>query len=234
MSGDVDMTVIWHEVECGPYSADLPLWEELAERADGAILDLGCGTGRVASHLARRGHQVLGLDLDPKLVDALEQGRQGDVRDFALGREFALILAPMQLIQMVGGRADRVACLRCVAAHLADDGVAAFAIVDGVPSSANAAPPLPDTLERDGWVYSSQPIETLVNSELIRARRLRQTVSPAGALDEQVSEDVLSTLTSPQLEREASEASLRSAGRRAVPSTEDHVGSTVVLLEKEA
>jgi len=135
---------------------------------------------------------------------------------------------------MIGGRADRLACLRCVTEHLADGGIAAFAIVDGAPSGTTAALPLPDTLERDGWVYSSQPIETLVNDELIRARRLRQTVSPAGELDERVSEDVLHTLTSLELEEEACEASLQPAGRRLVPPTEDHVGSTVVLLEKES
>lgn len=37
---------------------------------EGAILDAGCGTGRVAVELARRGHQVTGIDLDPALLDA--------------------------------------------------------------------------------------------------------------------------------------------------------------------
>jgi len=34
------------------------------------ILDAGCGTGRVAAALAARGHQVLGVDLDPSLISA--------------------------------------------------------------------------------------------------------------------------------------------------------------------
>jgi tRNA G46 methylase TrmB len=51
----VSAEAIWHDVECGSYQADLPLWEELAQRAQGAVLELGCGTGRVALHLARRG-----------------------------------------------------------------------------------------------------------------------------------------------------------------------------------
>ncbi|HEV2726755.1 MAG TPA: class I SAM-dependent methyltransferase, partial [Solirubrobacterales bacterium] len=61
-------TAIWHDVECGSYAADLPLWEELAERCGGPVLELGCGTGRVALHLARRGHRVIGLDRDRELI----------------------------------------------------------------------------------------------------------------------------------------------------------------------
>src|ERR687897_3429208 len=63
--------VAWHEVECGTYSADLPLWEELAEEHGGPVLELGCGTGRVALHLARRGHEVLGIDSEGELVEPL-------------------------------------------------------------------------------------------------------------------------------------------------------------------
>jgi SAM-dependent methyltransferase len=45
------------------------LVDALAGRAS-RILDAGCGTGRVAAALAARGHQVLGVDLDPSLVAA--------------------------------------------------------------------------------------------------------------------------------------------------------------------
>ena len=62
---------IWHDVECGSYTADLELWEELSGEG-AAVLDLGCGTGRVALHLARRGRRVTGLDRDPQLLAALE------------------------------------------------------------------------------------------------------------------------------------------------------------------
>ena len=47
---------IWHEVECGGYEADLRLWADLAARFDGAVLDIGAGTGRVSS--AYSGHVV--------------------------------------------------------------------------------------------------------------------------------------------------------------------------------
>ena len=55
---------VWHDVECGGYRADLEFWRELAE---GAILDVGAGTGRIALRLAEEGHDVTALDLDGDL-----------------------------------------------------------------------------------------------------------------------------------------------------------------------
>ena len=94
--------VVWHDLECGSYRADLPLWRELAEAAGGPVLDVGAGTGRVALDLARRGHDVTALDLDPGLLAQLAvrgeglpvRTAQADARDFDLGRRFALILVP--------------------------------------------------------------------------------------------------------------------------------------------
>lgn len=224
---------IWHEVECGGYSADLPLWEELAAERGGPILDLGCGTGRVLLHLSRRGHELRGLDLEPSLLEGLEQAAAGDARDFELAESFRLVLAPMQLVQLFGGPDERLACLRCVAAHLAPGGLAAFAIVESMPAPDETASPLPDTREVDGWVYSSLPVDVALDGDAIRVRRLRQTVSPAGELGEDLHEVALRMLDAATLEDEARLAGLRPAGRRAVPATDAHVGSTVVLLEGE-
>jgi SAM-dependent methyltransferase len=231
-----DRSVVWHEVECGGYAADLPLWEALASDRGGRVLDLGCGTGRVARHLAGRGHQVVGLDSNPTFVAELAKhgcaAVVGDARAFDLGERFELILAPMQLLQLFAGQQERIGCLRCARRHLVDGGIAAFAIVESMPAPADAAPPLPDSREVDGWVYSSLPLETALDGEAMRIRRLRQTVSPAGDLGEEVDEVLLRTLDSRTLESEASAAGLRVAGRRRVPSTEAHVGSTVVLVER--
>ncbi|WP_052606790.1 class I SAM-dependent methyltransferase [Acidithrix ferrooxidans] len=41
------------------------------------ILDAGCGPGRVGAALFRRGHQVLGVDVDPLLIDAARQDHPG-------------------------------------------------------------------------------------------------------------------------------------------------------------
>ena len=70
-------SVAWHDVECGSYSADLALWEELAAHAGGPILELGCGTGRVTLRLGRCGHRVTGLDRDAVLLAAFGERATG-------------------------------------------------------------------------------------------------------------------------------------------------------------
>jgi SAM-dependent methyltransferase len=240
--------VIWHDVECGDYAADLPLWEELADQVgdDKPIMELGCGTGRVTLHLARRGaYLVLGLDSNPELVAAVwdKAGRGvaadaevADVRHFDFYPAFELVLAPMQLIQLLKGRAERLECLRCVAANMPVGGRAAFAIVEQPPAPApeGALPPLPDVRKVEGWIYSSLPLEPVAAEGSIVVRRLRQTVSPDGELRECLNEVELRMLSAKALEEEAAEAGLRAVGRRTIPATEAHVGSTVVLLEKES
>jgi len=236
------MSVLWHEVECGAYAADLTLWEELARDNDGPILDLGCGTGRVASHLARRGHAVTALDLDAELIAALDEHAEGlpvttevgDARDFELGTEFGLVLAPMQLLQLLAGQEERRRCLRCIATHLGPSGLAAFAIVESMPAPVDGPPLLPDTREVDGWVYSSLPLDAQLASGTIRVRRLRQTVSPLGELEDELYEVDLQALDAASVEEEGSRVGLTPAGRQPISPTEDHVGSTVVLLGREA
>lgn len=236
------ISVIWHDVECGSYAADLKLWEEFADQFVGPILDLGCGTGRVGLHLARRGHLITGMDANAALVAAFNEragelpatARAGDARDFELGEECALVVAPMQLVQLFAGASERLECLRSVAAHLRPGGQAAFAIVEEIPVASSPSPPLPDVRELDGWVYSSLPLETAVSDGRIAIHRLRQIVSPLGELSDEVDEVRLCTLSVATLEDEAVEAGLRPVGRRAIPATDAHIGSTVVLLEREA
>ena len=236
--------VIWHDVECGAYEADLPLWAQLCEAAGGGLLELGAGTGRVALWLARRGQPVTGLEREQQLVEALRAravaggldvtAQRGDAVEFDLAEHFELVLAPMQLIQLLDGRADRICCLSCVGDHLLPGGRAAFAIVDRMPEPLpEAGPQLPDVRQIDGWVYSSLPLEPVFRADSILLRRLRQVVSPDGDLSEEENEVVLQVLSAEQFEEEAREMGLRPVGRRQIPATDVHVGSTVVVLEVE-
>lgn len=233
---------IWHDVECGSYAADLPLWEELAERCGGPVLELGCGTGRVALHLAKRGHEVVGLDSDPLLLTALAlRGEQlpvstleADARAFELESPASLVLAPTHLLQLLADSVERAECLRCVSAAMRPGGLLAAAIIEAMPEPDGAPPPLPDVREVDGWVYSSLAVEAAIGPGEIVVRRLRQLVSPQGSLSEEPNEVRIATFTAEALEAEAATFGLVPAGRREIGPTELHVGSLVVLLEKAA
>jgi SAM-dependent methyltransferase len=231
---------IWHDVECGSYDADLPLWEQLAERSGGPILELGCGTGRVAVHLARRGHRVIGLDRDQELLDALNARAEGlelttlhaDARSFELDEEAGLVLAPTHLLQLLAGQAERLECLRSIATALRPGGLLAATIIEEMPEPDGAPPPLPDVREVDGWVYSSLAVEAAIGPGEIVVRRLRHAVSPEGDLSEEPNEVRLATFSAGSLEADAESVGLVPADRREIPPTELHVGSVVVLLER--
>jgi SAM-dependent methyltransferase len=233
---------IWHDVECGSYDADLALWEELAKRCAGPVLELGCGTGRVALHLARRGYEVVGLDRDQELLDVLTERAtdlplvtlNADASNFELDRQAGLVLAPTQLLQLLPDRAERSECLRSVAKALRPGGIFAATIIEELPEPDGAPPPLPDVREVDGWVYSSLAIEAAIAPGAIVVRRLRHAVSPEGELSEEPNEVRIATFPAASLEADAEGAGLLPAGRREIPETELHVGSDVVLLERSA
>lgn len=237
--------VVWHDVECGAYGADLATWADLADRFGDPVLDLGCGTGRVALALARHGHDVTGVDESGALVGELARRAaaeglevaavRADVRELRLGRAFGLAIAPMQVVQLLGGRTGRLVALGRVREHLRPGGRLAAAIVEGVPAAAlGAGDPgegVPDVREVGGWVYSSLPLGSSARDGVLEVRRLRQVVSPAGELTESRHGDLLDLLDAATLESEASEARLRPAGRLEVGAGDAHVASTVVVLE---
>ena len=235
------MSVIWHDLECGGYLEDLPLWRDLAQRHGGPVLDVGAGTGRVAIDLARQGHEVVALDRDAELLGELARRADAlrvetvvaDARAFALGRRFALVLAPMQTVQLLGGAPSRAEFLRCAREHVHAAGRIAVAIAETIEAYEvpdGTLGPLPDVVQRDGDVYFSQPTAIRADADGFVLERRRERVSATG--ERTVHEDRirLDRLDADTLETEAREVGLQVAGRRLIDSTEDHVGSTVVML----
>ncbi|HVW33308.1 MAG TPA: class I SAM-dependent methyltransferase [Acidimicrobiia bacterium] len=108
-----------------------------------SVLDAGCGTGRVAIELARRGLEIVGLDADPGMLSAARAKAPGidwveaDLSDFDLPgaggrRRFDLaLLAGNVMIFVVPGTEGAV--LEHVAAHLVSGGrlVAGFQLMPG-------------------------------------------------------------------------------------------------------
>jgi SAM-dependent methyltransferase len=235
------VSVIWHDLECGSYLEDLPLWRDLAQRHGGPVLDVGAGTGRVAIDLARQGHDVVALDRDPELLDELARRADAlpvttvvaDAREFELGRQFGLVLAPMQTVQLLGGAQARARFLRQARAHVHPDGRIAVAIAETIEAyevPEGTLGPLPDVLERDGAVYFSQPTAIRADADGFVLERRRERVSATGERTVQEDRTRLDRLDAGTLEAEALDVGLQVAGRRLINSTDDHVGSTVVML----
>jgi len=231
--------VLWHDLECGGYDLDLPLWRELADSEGSPVLDVGAGTGRVALDLARRGHQVVALDSDAGLLAALRDRAGGlpvtavaaDARDFALERRFPLILVPMQTLQLLGGPGGRARFLACARDHLAPGGLLAAALADALKAfDAGDHPPLPDLREVGGVVYASRPVAVRDLGDRAAIERVREVVARDGTRT--VSDDVveLDRLDADELTDEAADFGLRAETPRRLPPTEDYVGSTVVML----
>jgi SAM-dependent methyltransferase len=254
----VSDAVIWHDVENGGYDADLPLWRELAGRTGGPILDLGAGTGRVALDLAAAGYEVTALDRDAELLDEL--GRRASERGLPVARvqadarglerlvpsvpadarrpdpfgPFALVLAPMQFVQILGGRPGRAGLLEGVASCLVSGGTfaAAIADLDEAVAAEDAAPPVPDVGQRGDWIYSSLPLDVRPEPGGVAVEWLRQIVSPSGTLTEERHTQMLESLGPDELEREAAVHGLRAVERREVGATEAYIGSMVVICRR--
>jgi SAM-dependent methyltransferase len=234
----VNPAVVWHDVECGHYSADLALWEELASDAPDGVLDVGAGTGRVALALARAGHAVTALDLDGDLLAELSARAaaanvrigtiQADASDFVLSEKVSLVIVPMQTIQLLPERGGFFACARRA---LVPGGRVALAIATGLEAFEGGADlPYPDLGEADGHRFVSQPVAIRLLDDGVRIERVRQLISPDGTRTTSDDAVHLATVSPAQLAEEAAEHGLEAEELRHIPETPEHVGSEVVIL----
>jgi SAM-dependent methyltransferase len=233
--------VIWHDIECGGYTADLALWLELARAADGPVLDVGAGTGRVAIPLARAGHDVTALDLDDELL--AELGRRAadagleielvvaDASAFAAERRYALVAMPMQTLQLLPGAVGRAGFFASAARALAPGGLVAAAIAEHLePFDAAVFLPDPDRGEADGRRYISQPVAVRPDGPVVRIERVRETVGPDGERTREDDVVTLAEVDAGEIAHEAAAWGLHAEAPREIAATDEHVGSTVVML----
>ena len=104
----------------------------------GRVLDAGCGTGRVAIELARRGHDVVGLDLDPAMLAAAHRKAphlpwiEGDLATTRLDERFDVVVLAGNVLIFVAPGTEGEVVARC-AEHLVDGGllIAGFQVAPG-------------------------------------------------------------------------------------------------------
>ena len=128
-----------YDLDVGEDPGDLDLYRALADRADGPILELAAGTGRLAVPLAAAGHEVTAVDRDPAMLARareratgarLPDGRlelvEADLLELPApdSPRHALAFIALNSIMLLAGRHDQRAAIRALAAHLRPGGIA--------------------------------------------------------------------------------------------------------------
>jgi SAM-dependent methyltransferase len=126
---------------------DVPFWQNLATHADGPVLELGCGTGRVAIPLGRAGVHLVGIDRSaPMLARASRRVRRarlgrhvqlirGDIRHIPLeDTSCAMVMAPYGVLQSLLRERDLAATLAASHRVLRPGGTLGLELVADLPS----------------------------------------------------------------------------------------------------
>lgn len=89
-----------------------------------AILDLGCGTGRVTNALVELGREVVAVDFDERMLEYVRGAETvlSRIEDLDLGRAFGGVVLMSNLVN-VDEEARRTALLASCRRHVAPDGV---------------------------------------------------------------------------------------------------------------
>jgi SAM-dependent methyltransferase len=107
---------------------DLPFWLSLARTQDGPVLELGCGTGRVAQALAQAGFDVLGIDnhagmlsrarlSTPKALRTHLTFQLADMTALSLSQRFPLAISPCNTFSELTAQ-QAAQALAAIRAHL--------------------------------------------------------------------------------------------------------------------
>ena len=110
------------------FRADIGFHVADAKKANGPVLEVCCGNGRLTVPMAEAGVDVDGLDLDAGLLEDLRRKldarglraglHQGDMREFTMPRRYALVMIPFNSFYHNLTQTDQLATLRCCREHL--------------------------------------------------------------------------------------------------------------------
>lgn len=156
-----------YEAEHHGWTEDLDLYRALAARAGDPVLELGCGTGRVAIALAEAGHEIHGVDTSEAMLAIARTNlgsrrlplrfRRGDMRHASSHDEFGLAFCALDGLLHLQSAADVRDTLRAAHDVLRPGGLLAVDIVN----------PSPDLLAmRDGVVRHQATFAGPDNSQI--------------------------------------------------------------------
>jgi len=123
----------FYDLDLEGFDDDIALYLGLLEASEGpaAVLELGCGTGRVAGALAEAGAAVTAVDLSPDMLARAQASVgeavrwiEGDMRTLDLDERYDLVLVPLGGLQHLETPEEVADALATVARHLAPVGVA--------------------------------------------------------------------------------------------------------------
>jgi len=122
----------WYDLYVGTYEEDTEYFIREAVQADGSVLEVGCGTGRLTIPLLQRGVEVVGFDPLPAMLERLQAKAAAagvvpnvscqSMETFRSDERFALILAPFRVFNHVLTQAAQRAALENIRRHLAPGG----------------------------------------------------------------------------------------------------------------
>lgn len=119
-----------------PITADVAFWVELAKRANFPVLELGCGTGRLLTPIAKAGVLATGVDASARMIElatkkARAEGVEGrlnfavaSMANFALDiRGYTMCFAARNSFMHLLTKEEQESCLASVREHLIDNGL---------------------------------------------------------------------------------------------------------------
>jgi hypothetical protein len=144
----------WHRLEHSGYTADLPIWSNLASRWGPDVAEVGAGCGRITVHLAKQGFRVTAFERSRELAHALRAAVPPDLTINVIQSEIgidstpcppsSLVIFPLLVCDLICAQVGLMTGLDQIASFVPASSRAAFAVRPSTSSGAAAFPlPLP-------------------------------------------------------------------------------------------
>lgn len=159
---------------------DLEFYLEQAKNAEGKVLEIGCGTGRIYLEMLEKGVDAYGIDLSREMLEKLEEKAesrglkpevfQADMQEFDLDHEFSLVIVPFRTFLHNLTIDGQLAALESIYKHLEDGGKAVLNFFVPDPGYMADYGEMRETLDEDSGLEERRteefdPVERVIEFE---------------------------------------------------------------------